>query len=156
MIAILPPVRFCPRFKTEESDLLNPTSDTWRLFLHVFTASVWVGGQVVLAGIVPIIRSENRDLLSAVARQFARLSWAAFIMATLTGAWSVVEINVGDLSTEYQVVLFAKLLAAGMSAVAAVIHSLGNSKAAKGVGGAMALLFGLATMFLGELLQTGV
>lgn len=136
--------------------MLNPTSETWRLFLHVAAASVWVGGQIVLAGIVPVVRTGNRELLSLVARQFARLSWPAFLVATLTGIWSIAEINVGDLSTEYQVVLFVKLFCAGLSATAAVVHSLGNSKAAKGVGGAMTLVFGLAAMFLGELLQTGV
>jgi len=136
--------------------MLNPTSETWRLFLHVVAASVWVGGQIVLAGIVPVVRTGNREMLSLVARQFARLSWPAFLVATLTGIWSIAEINVGDLSTEYQVVLFVKLFCAGLSATAAVVHSLGNSKVAKGVGGAMTLLFGLATMFLGELLQTGV
>lgn len=136
--------------------MLNPTSETWRLFLHVAAASVWVGGQIVLAGIVPVVRTGNRELLSSVARQFARLSWPAFLVATLTGIWSIAEINVGDLSTEYQVVLFVKLFCAGLSATAAVVHSLGNSKAAKGVGGAMTLVFGLAAMFLGELLQTGV
>ena len=136
--------------------MLNPTSETWRLFLHVAAASVWVGGQIVLAGIVPVVRTGNRELLSLVARQFARLSWPAFLVATLTGIWSIAEINVGDLSTEYQVVLFVKLFCAGLSATAAVVHSLGNSKGAKGVGGAMTLLFGLAAMFLGELLQTGV
>ena len=136
--------------------MLNPTSETWRLFLHVVAASVWVGGQIVLAGIVPVVRTGNREMLSLVARQFARLSWPAFLVATLTGIWSIAEINVGDLSTEYQVVLFVKLFCAGLSATAAVVHSLGNSKVTKGVGGAITLLFGLAAMFLGELLQTGV
>lgn len=136
--------------------MLNPTSDTWRLFLHVVAASVWVGGQMVLAGIVPIVRTSNRELLPLVARQFARLSWPAFIVVTLTGLWSVVEINLGSLSTEYQIVLFIKLLCAGVSATAAIIHSLGNSKVAKGLGATTSLLFGLVTIFLGELLQTGV
>lgn len=136
--------------------MLNPTSETWRLFLHVVSASIWVGGQLVLAGIVPVVRSSNRELLSSVARQFARLSWPAFIVLTLTGLWSITEINVGDMSTEYQIVLFVKLVTAGLSATAAVVHTLGTSKAAKGLGAALALLFGLATMFLGELLQTGV
>ena len=51
--------------------MLNPTSETWRLFLHVVAASVWVGGQIVLAGIVPVVRTGNRELLSLVAQQFA-------------------------------------------------------------------------------------
>jgi len=136
--------------------MLNPTSETWRLFLHVIAASVWVGGQIVLAGIVPIVRTNSRDSLHLVARQFARLSWPAFIVVTLTGVWSVAEINVGSLSTEYQIVLFVKLFCAGLSAAAAIVHSLGSSRATKGLGGAMTLLFGLTAMFLGELLQTGI
>lgn len=29
---------------------------TVRLFLHVLGATVWVGGQIALAGIVPVVR----------------------------------------------------------------------------------------------------
>ena len=39
--------------------MLSPTVDTVRLFLHVLAASVWVGGQIVLAGLVLGVRGER-------------------------------------------------------------------------------------------------
>ena len=36
--------------------MLSPTIDTIRLFLHILAASVWVGGQIVLAGLVPSLK----------------------------------------------------------------------------------------------------
>ncbi len=30
--------------------MLSPTATTWRLFLHVLAATIWIGGQITLAG----------------------------------------------------------------------------------------------------------
>ncbi len=38
-----------------------------RLTLHVLAASVWVGGQITLAGLVPSVRSRAPQALAAVA-----------------------------------------------------------------------------------------
>ena len=135
--------------------MLSPTLDTLRLFLHVLAASIWVGGQFVLAGLVPSIRATNRELLPRIARQFARLSWPAFAIVVLTGMWSLAEVNLGAMDTDYQVTVFLKILFAMISATAAVIHSVGQTKAAKAVGGAVTLLAGTLAMFLGLLLQSG-
>jgi hypothetical protein len=36
--------------------MLAVSWDTIRLFLHVLAATIWVGGQLVLAALVPILR----------------------------------------------------------------------------------------------------
>ena len=36
--------------------MLGVTWDTIRLFLHVLAATVWVGGQLTLAALVPVLR----------------------------------------------------------------------------------------------------
>src|SRR4051812_48787197 len=36
--------------------------DTVRLFLHVLAATVWVGGQLVLAALVPALRATGSDI----------------------------------------------------------------------------------------------
>ena len=53
--------------------MLSPTAETFRLFLHVISAAIWVGGQFVVAGIVPAavdalraIGADPRDLIAAV------------------------------------------------------------------------------------------
>jgi putative copper export protein len=135
--------------------MLTPNASTIRLFLHVLSASVWVGGQIVLAGLVPSLRRSFPEATKVAAQAFARVAWPAFAIVLLTGFWNLTEINVSSTSTEYQITLFLKVTLAITSGAAAVIHQVGRSKAALAVGGAVGLLAGLAAMFLGYLLTTG-
>lgn len=56
-------------------------------YLHLLGASVWVGGLVVVAGLVPAVRSvtDDRSVLRAMARRFGVISWAAMGLLVLTG-----------------------------------------------------------------------
>jgi len=135
--------------------MLSPTLDTVRLFLHVLAASIWVGGQIVLGAVVPVVRRGGADLTRAVARMFARLAWPAFAVVVLTGLWNLSEIDVGSTSTEYQVTLMVKVTLAIVSGAAAAVHQIGQSKAAMAIGGALGLLGALGAMFLGLVLRTG-
>ena len=58
---------------------------TIRVFLHVVAATVWVGGQLTLAGLVPGLRSFGADAPRAVARRFNRIAWPAYGMLVATG-----------------------------------------------------------------------
>ncbi|MGD9996388.1 MAG: hypothetical protein AB7L17_00570 [Ilumatobacteraceae bacterium] len=136
--------------------MLSPTVSTLRLFLHVLGATVWVGGQLVLAGLVPVVRKEAPDATRAVARAFARLAWPAFALLVATGIWNLVEIDVADQSTSYQVTVFVKIALAMVAAVAVAIHSIGRSKLALALGGAIGLLASLAALYVGVLLRTGL
>lgn len=62
-------------------------------FLHLLGAMVWVGGLITLGTLIPALRKAGADrpMLQAVARQFGRLSWAAFALAVLTGGWAVID-----------------------------------------------------------------
>ena len=40
------------------------------LFLHILSASVWVGGQIVVAGLVPTVRGFGDDAPKALANAF--------------------------------------------------------------------------------------
>jgi putative copper export protein len=50
---------------------------TVRLFLHVLAATVWVGGQLTLAGLVPGLRALSPDAPRVVARRFNQIAWPA-------------------------------------------------------------------------------
>jgi putative copper export protein len=134
--------------------MLSPNANTIRLFLHVLSASVWVGGQIALAGIVPSLRRTHPDATKVVARAFARVAWPAFAVVVLTGFWNLTEVNVSDTTTEYQITLFLKISLAVASGVAAAVHQVGRSKAALAIGGALGLLTALAALFLGYVLTT--
>jgi putative copper export protein len=120
-----------------------------RLFLHVLAATVWVGGQLTLAGLVPGLRAISPEAPRAVARRFNRIAWPAFAALVVTGIWNVAEIDVGDRSTDYQVTLFVKLMVVALSGVAAFAHGVARDRAQLAVWGAVAGLSALVALFLG-------
>lgn len=135
--------------------MLSPTASTVRLFLHVMAATIWVGGQFALAGVVPVLRRQAPDTTKAVARAFAKVAWPAFAVLVITGIWNLVEIDITDTSTAYQATVFAKVALAMIAAAAVAVHSIGTSKLALALGGAIGALASVAALFLGVLLRTG-
>ena len=134
--------------------MLSPTADSVRLFLHVLGASIWVGGQIVLSGLVPKLRKVAPESLKVAANAYARIAWPAFAVVFVTGMWNILDIKVGDMSTDYQVTMFVHVLLAMATAIFAVIHSVGKTKLALALGGAFGLLTSLGAMFVGIMLQT--
>ena len=134
---------------------LTPALDTVRLTLHICAVAVWVGGQIVIAAVVPALRSEHRSALPLVAKGFARVAWPAFVLAVLTGIWSLMTVDVSSTSSGYQIAMMLKVLAVLLSGAAAAIHSAGTSTAAKAIGGALGLVFALFAAVLGVLIRAG-
>ncbi|MGA1361590.1 MAG: hypothetical protein ACO36A_01575 [Ilumatobacteraceae bacterium] len=133
--------------------MISPTLETLRLFLHVLAASVWVGGQIVLAGLVPRVRAANREVLPVIAAAFARIAWPAFAVAVVTGVWNLVAVDPTAQGDAYVVTLFVKLLLVGTAAAATLVHSAGRSKLALALGGAVGLLTSLGVFWLGVVLS---
>ena len=133
--------------------MISPTLDSFRVFLHVIAASVWVGGQIVLGGLVPQVRRTNPEALHTIARAFGRVAWPAFGVAYLTGVWSLLAVDPSEQGSTYAVTLAAKLLLVGVAAASSIIHSLGRTKLALALGGAVGLMSSLAVMWLGVLLS---
>ena len=69
--------------------------------------------------------------------------------------WSLAVIDVASTSTAYQVTLLLKVAVALVSGAAAIVHSVGTSRAAKAIGGAVGSLGAVAAMALGVLSTTG-
>jgi uncharacterized membrane protein len=132
--------------------MISPTLDSLRTFLHLLAVAVWLGGQIVLAGIVPALRHAAPTSLSVVAQQFARIAWPAMIVAIFTGMWGIGSVNVTDRSSDYLVTFAIKMGFVGLAIVSTIIHSAGTSKAAKGIGGAVSLLTSLLAAYAGVLM----
>lgn len=123
--------------------------DLIRLYVHLLAATTWVGGQIVLAGLVPTLRSAGPDVPRAAARAFNPIAWGAFAVLVVTGIWNVVEIDVAEQSLRYQVTLFAKLAVVAVSGIGAALHAGARSKVVLAVGGGLSALGGLVALFLG-------
>jgi putative copper export protein len=138
--------------------VLSVHDDTIRIFLHVLAATVWIGGQVVVAALVPVARAAGgRDLVRAVARRFQLVAWPAFAVLVATGIWNLAAVDVTDRSRDYLATLVVKLILVGVSGAAAGAH-ITVARRNPAVGGALAgvaALSGLATLFLGVLLRSG-
>jgi putative copper export protein len=131
---------------------------TIRLFLHVLGATVWVGGQVALAGVVPVVRRFGGiETARAVARRFQLIAWPAFVLLVVTGVWNLFAVNVGDQSGSYLTTLWVKLILVAVSGIGALAHILVARRrpALGGILAALALLAALGATFVGVLLATG-
>ncbi|HET6816754.1 MAG TPA: hypothetical protein VFH66_05960 [Mycobacteriales bacterium] len=122
-----------------------------RLFLHVLAATIWVGGQITLGALVPVLRRAGADLPRLVARQFGRVAWTAFAVLIATGIWNMAVYDGKD-KHGYDTTIGLKLAFVALSGVAAYVHQRGGSRAALAVGGAAAMLFSLGALFLGIVL----
>ena len=133
--------------------MLPITVDTVRLSLHVLAATVWVGGQFVLAGLLPTVRGLGDDAPRAVARAFNRIAWPAFGVLVLTGVWHLFELPVGDFDTEWQVTLFVKILVVAVAGVSAAVHAGVRSRPLLAATGAVGGVASIAALVLGIMLH---
>jgi putative copper export protein len=131
--------------------MLPVTADSIRLFLHVLAATIWVGGQITVAALLPVLRAAGADVPRAAARQFGRVGWAAFVVLVLTGIWNIAAAD--DTNAHgYQATLGVKMAFVVLSGVAAWWHTRGGTRLALALGGAAAALFSLGALFLGVVL----
>lgn len=125
--------------------------DTVRLFLHVLAATVWVGGQLTLAALVPVLRRLGTDIPRAAARRFNQVAWPAFAILVITGVWNVIAAG-SQVQGSYQTTLIVKLVVVTISGVAAALHARARSAAGLAVFGAVTGISALTALFLGILL----
>jgi putative copper export protein len=133
--------------------VLTPAIDSVRLFIHVLAATVWVGGQLTLAGLVPVLRAYGTDVPSTVARRFAAIAWPAFVVLLGTGIWNVVAVNPSRQSTSWQITLWIKLGVVALSGLSASLHGRARSRSGLAVWGAASGLSAMAALLLGVLLE---
>ncbi|MEM9464754.1 MAG: CopD family protein [Actinomycetota bacterium] len=131
--------------------MLPFTVDTVRISLHVLAVCVWVGGQLVVAALVPVLRELGADAPRAAARRFGQVAWPFFGLAVVTGIWNILSLPSG-LSFEYQVTLGVKLLLVVTSGVAAFVHQQTSSPALRGATGGLGLVAALGALVMGVML----
>jgi putative copper export protein len=146
--------------------VLDADTTTIRLYLHLLGVTVWVGGQIVLAGLLPALRTLGADTTTAVARRFQLIAWPGFLLVMVTGIWNTMEVDLDTRTDEYVGTFGLKMTFVTLSGVLAGAHVLtgrwvrlslasgdprraGVARATAGVLGAGGLLFALAAAFCG-------
>ena len=132
--------------------MLTPDLDDLRLFLHVLAATIWVGGQLVLAGLVPVLRRVSPEAPGVAARQFRLIAWPAFWVLVATGVWNIAEIDTD--ADGVQGTLTAKVIVVALSGATAWLHQRADTVRARAVFGALTGLTALLALFLGVLLSS--
>lgn len=133
--------------------MLPVTVDTVRLSLHVLAATVWVGGQLTLAGLVPGLRALGDDVPRTVARRFNRIAWPAYGVLVATGIWHLLALPVGDFDTEWQVTLMVKITVVALAGISAAVHAGVRSTALLATFGAFSALTSISAVVLGIMLH---
>jgi putative copper export protein len=129
-------------------------ADTIRIGLHILAASVWVGGQIVLGGLVPTLRTLGPDAPRAVAQRFNLIAWPAYVLLLFTGLWNLLDVL--DTDQDIHPLIEIKILLFVLSGVGAFLHMRANgNKALLAIGGAMSSLFAVAALFVGVAMSVG-
>lgn len=131
--------------------MLPVTVDALRVWIHVVAATVWVGGQLTLAGLVPGLRQLGPDIPRIVARRFSRIAWPAFVVLVVTGVWNVVELD-PDWGSRVGHTVLLKIGVALASGATAAVHASARSKPMLAVFGAASAVTALGALFLGVLI----
>lgn len=131
---------------------LASAADGIRLTLHVLAATVWVGGQFTVAGLLPTVRTFGEDAPKAVARALARLLWPANAVLVITGFWNVSTFQVSSAPAAWKAVLVAKIVVVAAAGLAVLAHQRSSTTRGKAVFGAVGALTSVAALVLGVFL----
>jgi putative copper export protein len=121
--------------------------ETVRLFLHVLAATIWVGGQITLAALVPALRGTAEGVTAVAARAYNRIAWPAFGVLVLTGIWNVIAL--GDQGAAFEHTLMLKYVLVLVSGVTAYLHQRATTPRGLAVYGALTGLSALGALFVG-------
>jgi putative copper export protein len=132
--------------------VLAPALETVRLTLHVLAATVWVGGQIVMMGLVGPARGLGADAPKALARAFARLAWPAFVVLVATGIWNVTAVTYSAQDTAWKTVLMVKIVVVVLAGVGAYLHQRATTKGQLALWGSVAGTASVAALVMGILL----
>lgn len=140
--------------------------DAIRSFLHLLSVSVWIGGQIVVAGLIPLVRKVSSQVsvpegeptvTQKIARRFSRVAWPFYALAIITGLWNIEAIT-GDWSETslgWKVGFFAKLILVALSGVGAWMHGRAKRPAERAIFASLASLSALAALLLAASFTAG-
>jgi putative copper export protein len=132
--------------------MLAPALLTIRLTLHVLAAAVWVGGQIVMTGLVGPARGLGPNAPKTLARAFARMAWPAYLVLVITGIWNISAVGYSNMDAAWQAVLMAKIAVVALAGVGVLLHQRATTKRGLAVWGSVGGLASIAALVMGILL----
>jgi len=132
--------------------MLAPALDTVRLTLHVLAATVWVGGQIVMTGLVGPARGLGGDAPKTLARAFARMAWPAYAVLVVTGVWNVTAVHYSSQDSAWKAVLMAKIVVVLLAGIAVALHQRATTKGQLALWGSVGGVASVAALVMGILL----
>jgi putative copper export protein len=134
--------------------MLPVTWNATRLFLHVLAATVWVGGQIALAGMVPGARKIDPGLPKVLARRFNAIAWPAFGVLFVTGLWNLAVVSKYHRhDTAWGITLFVKLVVVALSGVSAFLHQRSKGTLGLAVWGSLTGASAIGALWVGIMLH---
>ncbi len=118
-----------------------------RLFLHVGAASIWVGGQLVMLGMLPTARSLGEGAPKALANAFAKLAWPAYAVLLITGFWNISAVGSG--TNTWTAVLMIKLAVVLLAGLGAYLHGAATKRSQIALWGSVSGAASIAALALG-------
>jgi putative copper export protein len=131
---------------------LSTTVDGIRLALHVLAASIWVGGQFTMAGMLPAARRAGADVPQKLTRALAVLLWPAFAVLLITGFWNISTITLSGQSTAWKTVLIIKLVVVVIAGVGVYLYQRSTTKRSLAVWASVGGLASVAALVMGVFL----
>ncbi len=125
------------------------TLDAVRTFLHLLGVAGWIGGQILMLGLLGVLRSLGPDAPRIAAARFGKVAWPCFALAVTTGVWGLAELGLSGQSDGYLATMLIKLFLVGMSGVAAAVHTTTRSPALRGASGGIGFLAALGALLAG-------
>ena len=132
--------------------MLAPALDTIRLTLHVLAATVWVGGQIVMTGLVGPARGLGADAPRTLAHAFGRLAWPAYVVLVVTGVWNVSAVHYSAQDSAWKAVLIAKIVVVVLAGLGVLLHQRATTKRQLALWGSVGGLASVAALAMGILL----
>lgn len=132
--------------------------DALRVFLHILSVSVWVGGQIVVAGLVPLLRRVDRSAAPVAegemtatqqaAKRFGRIAWPFFALAIITGLWSIGDVEWSASTGLWKTLFFVKMALVAASGVSAWLHARAQRAPERALFASVASLSALAAVLI--------
>ena len=131
---------------------LRPSVNGIRLTLHVLAATVWVGGQFAVAGLLPTVRGLGEDAPKKVARALSRLLWPAYAVLVITGFWNISAFTFKDAPSAWKSVLMIKITVVVIAGLGVFLHQRATSTRGLAVWGSIGGIASVAALVLGVFL----